>query len=250
MVDRRKHRGPDPEDAKLFAAAQIPNLQAAVSDHSLLLTKGYAHNGSLKLVGDHFRLTARQRLAVMRSACSDGQLAKRKQKHIPPGELSGSHVAIDGYNLLITIETSISGGYLFKCRDGCLRDLASIHGTYRQVEETIGAIELVAEVLQELGVKDVLWLFDRPVSNSGKLKTLIYEMAERNDWQWNAELHFNPDKELAGTDRIVVSSDSDVLDKCSGWTNLTEPIIAKLADRDVPLKIIDLDLPTPRVANK
>lgn len=240
MVDRRKHRGAGPEDAKLFAAAQIPSLQAAAADFSLLLSKGYSSNGSLKLVGDHFNLTVRQRLAVMRTACSDTRLANRKQKQIPAGKLSGCCIAIDGYNLLISVETAISGGYIFRCRDGCFRDLASVHGTYRQVEETIGAIELVAEVLNELGVEDVVWLFDRPVSNSGKLKTLIYELAGENGWQWNAELHFNPDKELAETDRVVVSSDSDVLDKCSGWTNLTEVIIAKLAERNTPLKIIDL----------
>jgi hypothetical protein len=176
----------------------------------------------------------------MRTGCSDGRLTQRKQKQLPPGELSGRGVAIDGYNLLITIETALSGGFLFKCVDGCFRDLAGLHGTYRQVEETVGAIELAAEVLQGFGVEDVLWLFDRPVSNSGKLKTLIYEMAQRNNWQWNAELHFNPDKELAETERIVVSSDSDVLDKCTSWTNLTEAIIAKLEDKDIRLKIIDL----------
>jgi hypothetical protein len=240
MVDRRKHRGQDPEDAKLFAAAQIPKLQKASGDFCLLLTKGYPPAGTLKLVGDHFSLTARQRLAVMRTGCSDGQLEQRKQKQIQPSELSGRAIAIDGYNLLITIETALSGGFLFKCADGCFRDLAGLHGTYRQVEETVGAIELTAEVLQGLGVEDVLWLFDRPVSNSGKLKTLIYELAERNNWQWNAELHFNPDKELIETERIVVSSDSDVLDKCNGWVNLTEAIIAKLADRDIRLRIIDL----------
>ena len=240
MVDRRRHRGQDPEDAKLFAASQVSKLQKAAGDYCLLLTKGYPPVGSLKLVGDHFSLRARQRLAVMRTGCSDGQIVQRKEKQISVAELSGRGVAIDGYNLLITIETALSGGFLFKCADGCFRDLAGLHGTYRQVEETVGAIELTAEVLAGFGVEDVLWLFDRPVSNSGKLKTLIYEMAERNGWQWNAELHFNPDKELAEIDRIVVSSDSDVLDKCKSWVNLTEAIIAKLVDRDIQLRIIDL----------
>ena len=71
MPDKRSHRGPHPDDAKLFAPEKIAHLRNAVEDFSLLLTKGYADKGALKLVGDKFSLTQRQRLAVMRSACSD-----------------------------------------------------------------------------------------------------------------------------------------------------------------------------------
>ena len=79
MPDKRTHRGPHPEDAKLFAVANIPTLRKALADYSMLLTKGYAEKSALKLVGDHFSLTQRQRLALMRSACSDSQLAGRQQ---------------------------------------------------------------------------------------------------------------------------------------------------------------------------
>ena len=64
MPDKRTHRGPHPQDEKLFAPSAIDNLRTAVADFSLLLTKGYAEKSSLKLVGDRFSLTERQRLAV------------------------------------------------------------------------------------------------------------------------------------------------------------------------------------------
>jgi len=73
MPDRRVHRGPHPADTKLFAADTVADLQSAVEDFSLLLTKGYAEKSALKLVGDRFSFTERQRLAVMRCACSDEQ---------------------------------------------------------------------------------------------------------------------------------------------------------------------------------
>ena len=41
MPDKRKHRGPHPEDAKLFAAEAIGDLRLALTDYSMLLTKGY-----------------------------------------------------------------------------------------------------------------------------------------------------------------------------------------------------------------
>ncbi len=225
MPDTRTHRGPHPNDAKIFAAALIPDLRRALADYCLLLTKGYAEKSALKLVGDRFSLTKRQRLAIMRSACSDKQLQRRKEHEVDPAAIGNRKIAIDGYNLLITIEAAISGAVIFQGRDNCLRDLAGIHGTYRKVTETIPAVELIGRFLEEKGVTDVLWLLDSPVSNSGRLKQLIAEISERSNWAWQIELCQNPDAELIKTDAIVVSTDSVILDACQRWTNLTGAII-------------------------
>jgi hypothetical protein len=234
MPDKRTHRGQHPSDEKLFATARIPVLRQAVADYSLLLTKGYAEKSSLKLVGDRFALTERQRLAVMRSACSDEQLAGRKSRQLEIGAVAGRAIAIDGYNLLITIEAAMSWGMIFVGRDGCCRDLASIHGTYRKVTETIPAVELIANFLQQIGADQILWLLDSPVSNSGRLKTLIRGLAEKNGWNWQIELVTSPDAVLIKTDKIVASSDSVVLDGCSKWVNLAGEIIrAKLPNANI-----------------
>ncbi len=237
MPDKRTHRGPHPADEKLFAADVLPDLRSAVADYSLLLTKGYAEKGALKLVGDKFSLTQRQRLAIMRSACSDEQFASRNRRCIVPENLAGRAIAIDGYNVLITVEAAMSGGVIFKGRDGCFRDLASVHGTYRKVTETIPAVELIGQFLQEVGAGRALWLLDSPVSNSGRLKTLIGELSRKNNWNWEIELLLSPDAELKKTDLIVASSDSVVLDGCKVWANLaTEIIKNKLPSA----KVIDL----------
>lgn len=78
MPETRKHRGPHPNDPKLFAAAHVPRLCQAVADLSWLLGRGYAINSALKLTGDRYNLTDRQRLAVRRSACSDEAVDRRK----------------------------------------------------------------------------------------------------------------------------------------------------------------------------
>ena len=225
MPDKRTHRGAHPEDAALFAARHVDNLRSAVADYSLLLSKGYAPKSSLKLVGDRFSLTDRQRLAVMRCGCSDTQLETRRAKEVNVSELEAEPIIIDGYNVLITTEAALSGAPIFRSRDGCYRDLASIHGTYRKVTETIPALELVAKCLEDIGVENALWLFDSPVSNSGRLKTIIGSLAEENGWPWEIELLPNPDVKLIETDMIAATSDSDVLDKCGKWANLTAHII-------------------------
>ncbi|MHC4433263.1 MAG: DUF434 domain-containing protein, partial [Planctomycetota bacterium] len=102
MPDKRVHRGPHPADEKLFAPEAIGDLRLAVGDFSLLLTRGYAQKSALKLVGDRFSLTDRQRLAVMRSACSDRQRASRRQRRVDLQNLAGESIAVDGYNVLIT----------------------------------------------------------------------------------------------------------------------------------------------------
>ena len=227
MPDKRTHRGPHPADGKLFAPAAISDLRSAIEDFSLLLTKGYAEKSALKLVGDRLSLTERQRLAVMRSACSDQQLACRNKSEIKIADLADRPIAIDGYNLLITIEAAMSGGVIFKGRDGCFRDLASIHGTYRKVTETIPAVQLIGKFLKENNVDNCLWLLDSPVSNSGRLKTLIGKLAQENNWNWEIELLLSPDAKLIKTDLIVASSDSVVLDRCKSWVNLARAIIEK-----------------------
>ena len=225
MPDSRTHRGQHPQDAKLFGAKALESLRSAVADMSLLLSKGYAQTSTLKLVGDRFSLTKRQRLAVMRSACSDDQVNARQNKRVEIAAITGQPLVIDGYNLLITVEAAMSGGFVFIGRDGCFRDLAGIHGTYRKVSETIPAIELIGRFLERACISNVQWLLDSPVSNSGRLKTLISELSRENKWPWTVELVVSPDAVLAKTGQIIATSDSVVLDKCGRWINLSRCII-------------------------
>ncbi|MHC4395998.1 MAG: DUF434 domain-containing protein [Planctomycetota bacterium] len=225
MPDKRTHRGPHPADAKSFAVEALSNLRLAVADFSLLLTKGYAEKSALKLVCDKFSFTQRQRLAVMRTACSDQQLASRNRRQIEIADLTSRPIVIDGYNVLITIEAAMSGACIFKGRDGCFKDLASIHGTYRKVTETIPAVQLIGQFLKKTHIDDCLWLLDSPVSNSGRLKTLINRLADENNWSWQVKLLTSPDAELKKTDLTVASSDGIVLDDCKTWVNLTRAII-------------------------
>lgn len=237
MPDKRIHRGPHPADAKLFVPAAISDLRSALADFSMLLTKGYAEKSALKLVGDKFSLMERQRLAIMRSACSDQQLTSRRQREIKLTNLGSRPIVIDGYNVLITIEAAMSGACIFKGRDSCFRDLASIHGTYRKVTETIPAVQLIGKFLKEHNVDSCLWLLDSPVSNSGRLKTLIGELAQQNNWSWKVELLLSPDAKLIKTDLTVASSDSVVLDGCKSWVNLAHAII----EEELPkARLVDL----------
>jgi len=225
MPDTRTHRGAHPEDRKLFADDQLPALRTAVRELSWLLSRDYSIKGALKLVGDRYALTDRHRLAVSRAACSDQSQEHRAAMILPVEAVAGEELIIDGFNLIITIEAALSGGVLIHCRDGCIRDLSSVHGSYRSVNETDQAIKLIGTTLEGLRPKSVSWLLDRPISNSGRLAKRIRDLATENGWNWTVAVVFNPDAEIITSGRVVVSSDSHVLDEADRWINLNRHLL-------------------------
>jgi hypothetical protein len=203
------------------------------------LDRGYSVKSSLKLVGDHYTLTDRQRLAVSRAACSDAQLGRRKAKEIPVSQLAQQALIIDGFNLIITMEAAMSGGVLLRCRDGCIRDLSGVHGSYRSVDETENVIRVIGQSLSQLRSGAAHWVLDSPVSNSGRLASLIQRMANENQWIWTVELAYDPDRIISSSSAIVISSDSRVLDDAVRWTNLAHHLVA---ERLLDSWVIDLDV--------
>jgi hypothetical protein len=225
MPDKRKHRGPHPEDQEFFSQEQVPRLQEATRDLSWLLTRGYAPVSALKIVGDRYSLTGSQRVAVARCACSDEAAIRRKAHQVDASAVTNQPLWIDGYNVLTSIESALAGGVILHSRDGVYRDMASMHGTYRSVEETIPAILLVGEVLGSMNLGTCHWLLDKPVSNSGRLKAKIEELAAEYDWTCDVELSASLDGFLISCQEVVASADSQILDGAERWCNLARAVI-------------------------
>jgi hypothetical protein len=239
MSDRRRHRGAHPEDAGLFAEHAWPTLRAAVEDLSWLLGRGYAPRAALALVGDRWRLRARQRLAVRRCACSDAERTSRRARSVFGEHLRAAVVWIDGFNVLTTIEAALGGGVLLLARDGALRDMASMHGSYRAVEETRPAIAAVADVLEAHGVARCRWLLDAPVSNSGRLAGILRAQAVQRAADWEVEVVRAVDDilERAPGTVIVASADSRVMDGAPRSWQLARETVERMRPRP---RIIDL----------
>lgn len=225
MPDRRSQRGPHPKDLACFAAENVPALRDAVSDLSWLRSRGYSQKASLKLVGDRHALRDRQRRALQRCAASDAECEQRLRKRLEPEALTGRELAVDGYNVLLTLEAALSGGVLLLARDGVLRDLAAMSAHYRRVHTTIPAIGLLAEFFAAQRVLSVRWLLDRPVSNSGRLKRLIEEAIAGCEPAWTVELTHHTDRQLGDFPEVVATADSAILDRCQEWVNLARHVV-------------------------
>ncbi|NOQ14010.1 MAG: DUF434 domain-containing protein [Methyloprofundus sp.] len=217
----QRHRNAHPNDPALFNGQQLLRLQKAVYELGWLFNHNYARHSALTLVGDHHQLGQRQRIAIARAACSDNSKNARNSKCLKLQEIKNRHLIIDGFNLIITLEVAIAGAVLLQCHDGCIRDLASVHGTYRQVQETELIIEMIGRTLATFEPASVHWLFDRPVSNSGRLTQLVRSTAKSHGWNWLADLHDNPDRAISSSDKIAITSDSVILDAVEHWLNLT-----------------------------
>jgi hypothetical protein len=242
MPDRRQHRGPHPQDSRIFSGLRQSALQESVAELSWLLSRGYPDQAALKLVGDRHKLTTRQRKAVSRCACADEAGAGRRRRRVSASELSGEELAVDGFNCLITLESALSGAVVLRGRDGALRDMASVHGSYRRVKETPGAIEAIGRCLERLKIAGATFYLDRPVSNSGRLAFALRETAAERGWPWDVVLCANPDLPVSRTTGIAASSDSWILDRCERWVDVPALVMQHKPLREVAW-IIDFSEP-------
>ena len=108
--------------------------------------------------------------------------------------------------------------------DGTIRDLAGLRGSYRIVDKTVGAVELLLARLEALGVREALFYLDRQVSNSGRLRALLLDKAAERGVRVRVELHPSVDGLLSRMERVV-TADAIILDKCGSWYNLNREII-------------------------
>ena len=209
-------RGYVPEDERNFSSAALETMQTASRHVSYLINEGYDLKQASTFVGNHFLLSERQRLAIMRSIAPREQLAQRKAKE----KASGKEVWIDGFNTIITLEVMLSDSILLFCMDGTIRDLAALRGTYRIIPETREAVRILFDMLRKMQAETVHVLLDAPVSNSGRLKALMADAGKNHPFNLDLRIRKDVDRELYGKENVI-SSDSVILDHCQSWLNVT-----------------------------
>ena len=212
-------RGYVPEDERNFSPEAIHTMQTASRHVRYLINEGYDLKQASTFVGNHFRLSERQRLAIVRSLATDEQLAGRKVRQVLISELDGKEVWIDGFNTIITLEVMLSNGILFECMDGTIRDLAALRGTYRLIPETTEAVLMMLETLRKARISKATILLDEPVSNSGRLKSLIAEIGEQFAFGLDIQILRDVDRSLYDRENVI-TTDSVIMDHCIGWVNL------------------------------
>lgn len=222
-------RGFVPEDVLQFNGEQLKQLKKAASEVQFLLNQGYGVKQTTTFVGNHYMFSERQRLALARSVSPADCIVKRKCKELlqQTDKIIPKTVNIDGFNTIITLEVALSGSPVFSCGDGTIRDLAGLRGTYRIIDKTQIAIELILEQLEILKIENACFYLDAPVSNSGRLSALIRECAKNYNVLISIKVINEVDRMLEQLDNVI-SGDAIILNKCTSWLNIMPDIIKRV----------------------
>ena len=200
-----------PQDSIEFGAKAAEQLNAAAQELVFLMDRGYDTKSASTFVGNHHLLSERQRMALARIVSTASAVQNRKRKELLQAP---DYLVLDGFNTIITLEVALSGSLLLEGMDGTIRDLAGLRGSYRIVDKTIQAVELLIARFD----------LEQQVSNSGRLRALLLDKANGRGVEVQAELHPSVDGQLSRMENVV-TADAIILDKCGSWYNLTRALI-------------------------
>lgn len=189
-------------------------LREAGRDLRYLLNRGYRKESALKLVGDKYLLDKSERLVLFRAIYPEKDAEEIEKKRVRAENLKNAHIWIDGFNVLNTVEAALKGETLLVCDDGTIRDFSQIYGGYEISEYTWKAVELILDVLKNLGVSEAKILLESQISRSGELAGAIRKIMGGRGLQGTAETSKSVDSQLSKTDAIVSTSDSAILLRC------------------------------------
>ena len=227
-------RGFVPSDANDFGAERLPTLQKAAEELYYLLNRGYPVEPAMKFVGDRYRFSERQRLALIRTVSPEERILSRKSREVT--EIAGETLYIDGFNVIIGLEIAFSQSLLFRCMDGTIRDLAGLHGSYRLIPQTDSAITALLDTLAACRIERAVIFLDQPVSHSARLKQRILALAADISFALEVQLA-NPVDAILKTKPLIASGDAFILDHCERWFNLTDAVISRHIGNDPCLSL-------------
>src|SRR4030042_6852356 len=126
------------------------DLKKAAEDFRYLLNHEYPRKAALELVGNRYGLNFDQRHLLHRGVFSGADSGSRQKKIISTKEVENKDLAIDGHNVIITIEAGIKGWPLILGDDGFIRDISGISGSFKKTETTGKAIQFIINVIKRI----------------------------------------------------------------------------------------------------
>jgi hypothetical protein len=187
-------------------------LQQAARDFRYLLDRGYPREVSLTLVGNRYDLDADARQILHRGVFAGSVAAARKAKLWELADLAGQPLAVDGHNVLITLESALQGRPLVVADDGFIRDVAQMSRAYRDSPVTRQALGLLAAYVSRHHPGPLTILYDAPMKRSGELAGQTREIFAAQGLFAEARAVPVPERELLEFSGAVATSDTHLID--------------------------------------
>ncbi|MEN6328856.1 MAG: DUF5616 domain-containing protein [Methanobacteriaceae archaeon] len=131
-------------------------------------------------------------------------------------KLKDQAILVDGYNVLITLESVLyHPDTVLESDDGVLRDTKAVFGKYRPHEDTLNILDILMDFLKEAQIKEVHFFYDQPVPRSGELAKLNRAVLRKHHLPGNATTSPQVDRELAknSNEKVIATSDGPLMDK-------------------------------------
>ncbi len=205
--------------------ANFKDLQQAAEDFRYLLNRGYPRKAALELVGNRYGLTFDERHLLHRGVFSDADSKARRKRIVSIKAIQNKDLAIDGHNVLITVEAGLSGRPLILADDGFVRDISGLSGSFKKTEMTEKALRLIVTLLKKWKPRHTLFLFDAPISKSGILAQEMRALLKKENLPGDAMAVNVPEKILIGFQGVVATSDTAIIDRSEKVIDLAGNII-------------------------
>jgi hypothetical protein len=204
---------------------KLQALQKATEDFRYLLNRGYSRKAALELVGNRYQLTTDDRHLLHRGIFSDADSMLRRKIKVSIKGIKNKNIAIDGYNVIITIEAGLLGRSLILGDDAFIRDISGLSGNFKKSEKTEEALKFVFDLIKKTQPNQTLFLFDAPISKSGKLAQEVRDRMRKENLSGDALAVRVPEKILIGFPGVVATSDTAIIDQSNRVVDLAGYII-------------------------
>ncbi|WP_297555809.1 DUF434 domain-containing protein [Thermococcus sp.] len=210
-------------------------LVEAYRDLKYLLNRGYRKSVALNFVANHYLLSREERHLLARCVFPDSWIEEVKRKLLRPREVRGRVLAIDGFNVLITLESLLEGRAIL-CEDLLVRDLA-YRGKYRPHSETERNLALIVSALAELSPQKTVFFYGKNNPGSGVVKAITERLLEELEVPAEVRLVKSPDYELKAFESVA-TADVGVIEKVNHVFDLARYAGEKAQLRPISLKEI------------
>jgi len=203
-------------------------LLPAAQDFRFLLAKGYPRQASLDLVGNRYNLPGADRQLLHRGVFAPAVAAQRRRKLVLVRDLSGRPLALDGHNVIITLEIAFRGIPVLAADDGFIRDIGQVSHTYRPTPLTEQVLQRLSRYLAAHSVEPVMVWYDAPMSRSGELAAMTRRIFQACQLAGDARAVPVPEKQLLEFSGIIGSSDTYLIDQAEQVIDVAGEIIRQL----------------------
>lgn len=156
----------------------MERIREAVKDLRFLLGRGYPRTSAVTFISNHYRLPSSERHLLWRCVFADDEIRAHMERRVRLGKIKGKRLGVDGYNVLITVESILSGRMVVRCDDGFIRDLRAVFGKYRISRTTRRALMEILGTIRRGKPREAFIFYDRQVSRSGELASMTRRLME------------------------------------------------------------------------